>query len=172
VLNRALVRGDRSILILEDDMDWTAAMRAFSTADLSPLRETQWAFLHGGLGNEPRRAPSRPFRLEWLAPETAIGLTHFIGLRGTAISTARDYLTAMLARPAGSPEGGPMHVDGAYCWLRRDNTQISAHVCVPSLAMQRPSRSDIHVSTGWRARSEVQAAQECLRTLRKRLGLR
>jgi hypothetical protein len=64
-------------------------------------------------------------------------------LKGEAISACSAYLNAMLARPPGSPNGGPMHVDGAYSWFRKDNPQYTTFVTVPAIGLQRSSRSDI-----------------------------
>lgn len=76
------------------------------------------------------------------------------------------YLEAMLKRPNGSPEGGPMHVDGAYSWFRRAHPGVAAYVCTPSVAQQRYSRSDISVPTGWRATAAADWARKVLRPVR------
>ncbi len=77
-----------------------------------------------------------------------------------------DYLEAMLQRPKGSPDGGPMHVDGAYSWFRRAHPEVAAYVCTPSVAQQRSSRSDISVPTGWRATRAADWARRVLRPVR------
>jgi hypothetical protein len=50
----------------------------------------------------------------------------------------------MLARAAGDPRGGAMHVDGAYNWFRRDYPEVRTLIVIPELGYQRPSRSDIY----------------------------
>lgn len=72
-----------------------------------------------------------------------IGTTHFVTFQGEAIPAAVHYLEQILARPAGDPEGGPMHVDGAYNWFRRANPQFKTVLAVPELGFQRASRTDI-----------------------------
>lgn len=163
-LRDAVAQGHRSILILEDDVDWTPAALA-RNARLDALRDTGWDFLHGGRGHD-RAAPDGAILLERLEPERELLLGHFIGLRGDTIGAMVVYLEAMLQRPNGSPEGGPMHVDGAYSWFRRAHPEVAAYVCTPSVAQQRSSRSDISVPTGWRATAAADVARRLLRPVR------
>lgn len=167
VLKDAEARGLRSILILEDDVDWTpAAMLPGARADA--LLERDWAFLHGGQGDD-RAAADGVISLMPLPPDLDFSLTHFIGLRGEIIGRLVVFLEAMLGRPGGSPEGGPMHVDGAYSWFRRAHPDVAAFVCAPSVAQQRFSRSDIAETTGWRATKVGEWARGVLRPLRTML---
>lgn len=163
-LKDAVENGYRSILILEDDVDWTPAALA-RNARLDALRDTDWGFLHGGRGHD-QAASDGVIRLERLDPERELLLGHFIGLRGAVIVQMVDYLEAMLQRPKGSPEGGPMHVDGAYSWFRRAHPEVAAYICTPSVAQQRSSRSDISVPTGWRATRAADWARRMLRPVR------
>lgn len=163
-LKDAVAHGHRSILILEDDVDWTPAALA-RDGRLDALRDTAWDFLHGGRGHD-RAAPDGVISLVRLEPERELLLGHFIGLRGDVIAAMVDYLEAMLRRPNGSPEGGPMHVDGAYSWFRRAHPEVAAYVCTPSVAQQRYSRSDISVPTGLRATKAADLARKLLRPVR------
>jgi glycosyl transferase family 25 len=79
-----------------------------------------------------------------IPPELGVMLSHFMGVRGRAITEARDYLRGMLHRPRGSPDGGPMHVDGAYSWFRRAYPHRTTLVYDRALTCQRPSRTDVH----------------------------
>ena len=164
VLKDAVAKGYRSILILEDDVDWTPAALARG-ARAEDLLAVDWAFLHGGQGNDRASAEGR-VALVALAPEQDFRLTHFIGLRGEIIGQLVSYLEAMLARPSGSPEGGPMHVDGAYSWFRRAHPEVAARVCVPSVARQRSSKSDIFQHTGWRATRAADLARKLVRAVK------
>ncbi len=160
-LKDAVKRRHRSILILEDDVDWTRAALA-RNARLDALRDTDWGFLHGGRGHD-QAAGAGVILLERLDPERELLLGHFIGLRGAVVGQMVDYLEAMLQRPKGSPEGGPMHVDGAYSWFRRSHPEVASYVCTPSVAQQRSSRSDISVPTGWRGTKAADWARRVLR---------
>ncbi len=163
----AIAANHSSILILEDDVDWTDVALNPNTGVSSSLINAQWNFLHGGMGGE-RVGKETPVLLKKVEPEQGLRLSHFIGLRGAdTISTAHRYLSNILARPAGSPDGGPMHVDGAYSWLRKDHRDIESYICVPSIAMQRPSASDITPSTGYKAPPLVRQTLGVIRKIRK-----
>ena len=54
-----------------------------------------------------------------------------------------DFLETVLRRPPGHPDGGPMHVDGAYCTFRNQNPEVITLVAHPNLGWQRRSRGDI-----------------------------
>ncbi len=164
VLKDAAANGYRSILILEDDVDWTRAALAKGVR-LDALSGTDWAFLHGGQGKDTAAAGGS-ISLVALAPEQRLDLAHFIGLRGEIIGQLVGYLEAMLARPDGSPEGGPMHVDGAYSWFRQAHPDVAAWVCVPSVARQRSSRSDIFQYSGWRGTKAADWTRGLLRPVR------
>jgi glycosyl transferase, family 25 len=67
-----------------------------------------------------------------------------IGLQGTCIPMFAGFLRQVLDRPPGHPEGGPMHVDGAYTTFRRNHPEFMTLAAIPSLGHQRASRSDIY----------------------------
>ncbi len=54
------------------------------------------------------------------------------------------YMAAIYSRPLGDPQGGAMHVDGAYSWFRAAHPQCLTIAPVRSISVQRSSRSDIH----------------------------
>ncbi len=66
-----------------------------------------------------------------------------IGVQGTVAADIVAYMEAMLHRPGGHPDGGPMHVDGAYSWFRRAHGGLITVLAVPEVAYQRSSRTDI-----------------------------
>lgn len=160
VLSDAIARRYKAILILEDDVDWTAS--AMSSHGVPNLAQVKWDFIHGG-----DRASVQTVELVHLSPNEPRMLAHFVGLRGDTITKAHAYLGAILERPPGSPEGGPMHVDGAYSWFRKDHEEVRAYVCRPAIATQRPSASDITPPSGVKALPGVRHALSALRKLRK-----
>lgn len=81
--------------------------------------------------------------LRFVAPSTPIRCTHFMVFSGRALSSICAELEAILDRPPGSPEGGPMHVDGAYSTIRAKYPELTTFCHAPSLGFQRPSRTDI-----------------------------
>lgn len=131
--------GVASLLILEDDVGFSRAERAAMPAALSALAQADWDVFHGGSPVAPAGAPLTP-----IAPETPVLLAHFIAFSGSAVARLVPFLEAMLARPSGSPEGGPMHVDGAYGWFRRAHPDMMTFAATPHIAHQTASRTDIH----------------------------
>ena len=166
VLQAALDAGHTSIAILEDDMDWSQTFLAMPGEAIRGWGALDWDYLHAGLepGGDEATISLRP-----LDPQQEMMLTHFIGLRGPIIGEARAYLQAISERPRGSPEGGPMHVDGAYFWYRRAHPHRRAVEAHPRLALQRWSRTDIH-DLSWKDRIPVvRQLVMALRKLRNRL---
>jgi hypothetical protein len=143
VLEAARQRQLESVLILEDDCnlssDCIARLHALGTTEFAG----QWELFYGGTLSEDACQPSGT---GWaaLAPELALMGAHFIAVRGPAISGIADYFKAMLARPSGDPAGGPMHVDGAYSWYRREHPAALSVLASPAIAYQRSSRTDVH----------------------------
>lgn len=168
VIEHALCNDYQSVLILEDDADWTSSALRSRDSFHEVLSQTPWTFLHGGLG-ENASGEVGGVNLHPLPPDQPMRLTHFVGLRGSAIRTAKEYLTEMLKRPAGSEQGGPMHVDGAYSWLRKTHPEIIGYVCEPSLTKQRPSNSDITPSSGVKALPLIRNVLSVARWTRKLL---
>jgi glycosyl transferase, family 25 len=152
VLAEAIRAGHQSILILEDDLDWSQTFLATPAADIGAWQDAPWDFLHAGL--DPSTETDHAVRLHPVTPDTPLILAHFIGLRGPIIGELHDYLTAITQRPLGSPEGGPMHVDGAHLWYRRAHPHRRTMIGQPRLALQRWSRTDIH-ALGWKDRLPV-----------------
>ncbi|MEM6973499.1 MAG: glycosyltransferase family 25 protein [Pseudomonadota bacterium] len=166
VLADAIAADHSNILILEDDVDWTPMALTGDPGRVSVLQETDWDYLHGGLGDDTATTADC-LRLEALEPEQIVYLAHFVGLRGEAIAKSHRFFAQMLERPAGSAEGGPMHLDGAYNWFRQANPEIRSYICRPSLARQRSSKSDITPKTGVKALPVVSHVLSLARSLRK-----
>lgn len=152
VLENAVAASEGTILILEDDLDFERDFDNLIPAVREALEQVDWSIFFGGALNEVSDKHMGP--IEKLAPETAVMGTHFVALRGEAIGAAASYLRAMLDRPAGSPLGGPMHVDGAYSWFRRERPELESWIAKPFLGHQRPSRTDIH-ELGWKDRTPL-----------------
>ena len=141
ILREAEADGLDSVLILEDDADFSVTFLTQPEPYLAGLKDPTWTMLHGGLPQMTTtdgriRARHVPFDEPML-------FAHFIGFRKGAIAGAAAYLEAIAARPPGSPEGGPMHVDGAYFWFRRAHPEMVMLTFEPTMAIQRSSASDI-----------------------------
>jgi hypothetical protein len=139
VFRDAIDRGLDSFLLLEDDVRFEDRVD-----DLGfDLGAGDFDILYGGheqldMSRLPTGAP-----LLRLPPDMGVMTAHCVGFRGVVIPRMAAFLTTLAARRGGDPEGGPMHVDGAYCWFRRLNPDVRTLAVNPPLAFQRASRSDI-----------------------------
>lgn len=143
VLHMAQAKGMCNILILEDDCDFSKEVAAMSPHLMAGLQQLDWSFFYGGALNSFESQPAQ-LGLQTVQPNSALMGAHCFALRGDVIPQLTAYLEAMLKRPPGSPQGGPMHVDGAYSWFRKDHPELTTLIAVPELAFQRSSATDIH----------------------------
>lgn len=144
-LKRAQAAGAERLIIIEDDCDLAHNAVSRIPDVVSALRGCDWDIFYGGYlewPGESRVEDHRPLA-EAQAVE-GVGGSHFIAFSARAMALAIPYLEAMRSRPAGSPLGGPMHVDGAYSWFRKDHPELKTFMTVPPLVFQRPSRTDVH----------------------------
>lgn len=153
ILHDALSAGYGSILILEDDLDFTPDIEARLPKALHALRPVDWSIFYGATLNADESVEAAG-PIEEASPGAGMMGTHFIGLRSNAIRQLVPYLEAMAIRTPGSPLGGPMHVDGAYSWFRRQHPHIHTCIAIPDLGTQRSSRTDVHVP-GWKDRLPI-----------------
>ncbi|MDF1727337.1 MAG: glycosyltransferase family 25 protein [Sulfitobacter sp.] len=169
VLKHAAAQAHGAILILEDDADWSDSFLKGGHTILDGLENHPWQFLHGGM-QVGHKCPE----LRRLPPEQEVIFAHFVGLRGPIISELATYLEKMADRMDGDPRGGPMHVDGAYNWYRREHPDTASFMATPCIALQRPSRTDIH-DLSWSDRAPLirplkNQLRSILHSLRKALG--
>jgi glycosyl transferase, family 25 len=143
ILRQAVAAGQDRLLICEDDLDFTPDALSRLPDLIAHLTTTDWSIFYGGYGETP---PGKAIAPGLVQPDPGQGVScsHFYAIRGTAIPDLMHYLEAMLARPPGDPDGGPMHYDGALGWFRNAHPQHLTLAAVPPLGVQRPSRTDIH----------------------------
>lgn len=139
VLREARQRGLERILICEDDLDFADETPSRLQAVVAALKARAWGVFYGG-----HRLPSQPDGLAAIPSAHPIDTAHCVAFDGAAIAGLVDFLQALLARPPGHPEGGPMDVDGAYTWYRRLHPELTTLAAFPVLGHQRRSRTDIH----------------------------
>jgi glycosyl transferase family 25 len=135
-LNLARNAGYQTVLILEDDCDFSPSFPAVAAA----LAGGAWGIAYLGHVEQVDIGPS-PL-VEWL-PSLSVKLTHCYAVQGFVLPSLCAYLEAMILRPAGSVNGGPMSPDGALSWFRRAHPDICTLLASPSVAGQRSSRSDL-----------------------------
>lgn len=144
VLKTAAQRGYQRILIFEDDLNLVAGFNSRMADLIELLRRQPWGVFYGGYDLRPPPPQALADGIPFLESDQRVDLAHFVGFQAPAIAAAADYLETLLGRPSGDPRGGPMHVDGAYSWFRRQNPHVRTCVSVPQLGYQRASRTDIH----------------------------
>jgi glycosyl transferase, family 25 len=152
--------GGRSVLILEDDCDFSDDARDFQLpADTDVF--------YGGFN-----AATRP---DDLLHSDIVG-SHCMGFSGRAGTLAAEYLRSFFAddfrpddkaarEPGYDPEIRPP-VDGAYIWFRRAHPELKTVFAQPPIAFQRPSRTDIGDLKIYDRLPVVRSAVQALRKLR------
>lgn len=146
VVRQALADGVERVLIIEDDFDFALDIDRQGHSVMAALAATPWDVFYGAPildAVADRGITADGYGLASLSPDLAVMTTSCVGFGRTALSLLEPFLTAMLKRPAGSPDYGPMHVDGAYSVFRQQHPKLRTIVCKPSLGAQRASRSDI-----------------------------
>ena len=119
VLREAAAK-NASVLILEDDADFTGAAPATEIED-------DVAIFYGGYqASDPADLHSSDI----------IG-AHCMGFSAETVRALVPYLEALFDHPSPPP------IDGAYVWFRRANPEMKTQFAEPAVAVQRSSRSDI-----------------------------
>jgi hypothetical protein len=160
VLDEAAKNKFRRILICEDDLNFVYDFNSRIDQVLAQLSRMDWALFYGGyrlyegFGSENAHKDNQCI-ITMPASQT-IGTTHCLAFQGESIASAGRYLKEMVATSPGDLRGGPMHVDEAYNWFRKDNPQLTTVIATPELGYQRPSRSDI-LQLAWHDQLSVAA---------------
>jgi hypothetical protein len=155
VLENARARGFKSILILEDDFDFSRDFNLRFEGIEDHLQKNTWDLFYGGALNS-LAAPqlSGASAVPAIHPAAGIMGSHCIAINKKGIDRLVPYFEAILSRPAGHAEGGPMHVDGAYSWFRSQNPDMVTLIAHPEIGHQRSSATDIHPQK-WYERSAL-----------------
>ena len=165
VLKLARRESENAFLILEDDVCFPADFSALATPVLAAAAQQQWDVFYGGYRNIQSASPITTL----VASDNTVETTHCIGFKTALAADLIDYLEAMRSRPPGSPEGGPMHVDGAYSWFRRARPDVLTLAASPAIAHQTASRSDITQRSALDRLPVIRDVVEAARELRRRI---
>ena len=144
VLRDACKRGFERILILEDDLNFAPNFNGLMGNVKPALEQVNWSVFYGGYVMKTPIQRDANQTILFANSDDSIQTAHFVGFRGETICDAVRFLDAILKRPPGDPKGGPMHVDGAYNWLRRELPSRITMLAGLQLGYQRRSRTDIH----------------------------
>lgn len=132
----------KSMLVMEDDIDFEFDRIAAFGPVASRLQNVNWGLLYLGYlepktGGEPR--------CERYDGGTIGG--HFYGVTPEFAQAVGDYMQSCTTRPRGDPIGGPMYRDGAFAMFRQRRPDLSTYLAIPSLGGQFSSRSDLTPKT-------------------------
>lgn len=144
ILKQAQADRLTSVLIVEDDLKISERFRTEQAVLVDRLCGTDWDFVYfghieqvaktGGVTLEPFSGP--------------LVTAHFYAVNGKILDRLVWFLEQVKQRPPGHPDGGPMHIDGAYSTFRNQNPDIVTLIASPNLGWQQSSRSDI-ASNAW-----------------------
>ncbi len=121
-----------NLLLIEDDLNFAADFRSRWQGAVDAVPD-DWSIVY----------PAHEVEEGLVAPGTGIMRTHMMLFRESIIPRVIQELETIMSRPGGHPLGGPMHVDGAYSTIRRQNPEIKTYAISPPLGYQRSSRTDV-----------------------------
>lgn len=139
VLKEAKNQNLNNLLIMEDDLSFRNLLIEHQDTVTKKLHRLSWDFIY--LGHSLNLDPNREIIFQEYSEE--IRQSHFLAINGKIIAQLVDFLEELLKRPGGHPEGGPMHVDGAYSTFRKQNPSVITLIANPSLGFQRASPSNV-----------------------------
>lgn len=168
VLRRARDRGLGNVLVLEDDVVFSPRLPAAEEELLGQLSSMSWDLVHFAYGPEQStdEAASERFGLYPFFRE--IIWTTCYGVNCRSIDLLITFLETLMRRKPRHYQGGPMPIDGAFNVFRWQYPQIVRLIAIPTIAHQRPSRSDVYPDLGWYDRVPVARS---LAGLARELGL-
>ena len=143
ILREAIADNLDNVLILEDDLALEPGARQPQPQLVEVLRVGNWDFAYPGHVEDSGDLTAQP---AWQITNQPLVCAHFYGIKRRILPALVGYLEDCMARPEGHPDGGPMHVDGAYSMFRQRNPEVITLICMPSLGGQRSSRSDIYAN--------------------------
>jgi len=143
VLKKALIDNCESILILEDDVNFSKNFEADLSHIIDLIKDLNWYFLYGGHDIAYTCEHSEQLSIKKIPPNQPIVTAHFVAMKRKTIIKVVDELEKMLSRKPGDVRGGPMHVDGAYSRIRAENHGFNTYAVTPPLAYQRASKTNI-----------------------------
>lgn len=139
-----------NVLIMEDDLTISDSFKSKQAALVRQLQETDWGFVYFGHIEEDVPPSSTPL-IPYAKP---LVTAHFYAVNGKILDRLLNFLDLVQQRPPGHPDGGPMHLDGAYSTFRAQNPDVLTLIAAPNLGWQRSSRSDI-APNAWFDRTPV-----------------
>lgn len=173
VLRQAAQQNLRSVLVLEDDVTFVPGFAEAQQSILELLEGREWDFFYMGHRLEaPPMAPVGHVRDAAMAITPYDGpiiTAHCYAVSGRVLPRLVPFMQAILTRPPGHPDGGPMYNDGAINLFRAQNSDIVTLLLMPALAHQRSSRSDLAPNAWYDRAAGVRQITELARRTRSLL---
>jgi len=142
VLREAYETGYRRVLVMEDDCVVHTGINEIGDSLKLALGSSSWDIaLLGVLPATPLRAVGNPARPLVRSPVGVYG-AHMVAYTRDCIRRLLPELARRYELPFDAEEGHPITFDGELT-LARWQLRLRSLVAIPSLAAQRPSRSDI-----------------------------
>lgn len=139
ILREARDQNLKKVLIMEDDLSFSKGLIVNQSLITQELEKLDWDFIYFG-HTQPIASNNTNFFQEF---SESVAFTHFLAINGKILKPLIHFLEQILERPGGHPDGGPMHVDGAYSTFRAQNPTVITLLASPSLGFQRSSPSNI-----------------------------
>lgn len=155
VLRQARDRGLRNVLVLEDDVVFSPQLPAAEEELLGQLSSMGWDLVHFAYGPEQSTDGTASTRFALFPFFREIIWTTCYGVNGRSLGLLVTYLETLMRRRPGHYQGGPMPIDGAFNVFRWQYPQIVRLIAIPTIAHQRPSRSDVYPDLAWYDRFPV-----------------
>lgn len=159
-----------NVLIIEDDLLIHRAFQPVESSLIEALSQQAWDMAY--FGDSTDRPVVQP--VAWQRLDHEILTTTFYGVHCQIFDRLIAFLETLMMRPSGHPDGGPMHLDGAYNVFRRQHADIITLQTNCGLVAQRSSRSDIYPSAWYESVPGVRPVIDVLRQgktlLRSRSG--
>jgi hypothetical protein len=127
------------LLVMEDDVAFVRDADDLLVDATRQLAQTDWDIAY--FGHALDRVPGPP---RWLPVTGPMRYAHCYAVHRRVLRRLVEFLQQVLAREPGHPDGGPMHVDGAFSTFVARHADIRAVYFSRSLVYQRPSRTDLH----------------------------
>ena len=161
VLRDANRRKVERLIVIEDDLNFAMNFKDHWRTIENFLDTERWSIFY----------PAHSLTLDFvgiteLEPQVSFTCCHMVVFNKAAIPWIISRLEEILAREAGDPRGGPMHVDGAYATIRAQNPEIKTFAFFPSIGYQRPSRSDIAHASWFDRIHKIDPAIRALRSIK------
>ena len=169
VIREALATGANTLLVLEDDIFFRAPAAEKVSAITGAMQATPWDVIYFGyLEPDECRLTGGPLA-SW--DGRVIG-GHFCGMNRRFMERILAFMDGF-GRP--NPTGeifSPTHRDGAFNLFVEKNPDIRRFLAVPNLAIQRSSRTDLHLNHFYDRTPVLRDALAAARALRNRLRRR